>query len=167
MAQDDLSQIVNVVNLYAVATDSHRYDLFERVFTPDVRIDFGGGAAWTSREQLMQGFKAIHAVFSATQHIVSGHTSIVDGDEAHCVSYVHARFLRDIPDGVFDSTGWYDDQLVRTAEGWRIKDRVSRMVSATGNHRVMQAMPDVDTNFNLLSLFGEAAEGRVRFLERA
>lgn len=164
MSQDDLSQIINVVNLYAVALDSHRYDLFEHVFTPDVRIDFGGGAAWTGRDQLVQGFKAIHAVFSATQHITSGHASVIEGDTARCLSYVHARFLRDIPDGLFDSTGWYDDQLVRTGDGWRIKDRVSRMVSATGNHRVMQAMPDVDTNFNLMSLYVESAAGRVRFL---
>lgn len=162
---DDLIQITNVLNLYAVALDSHRYDLFEKVFTPDVRIDFGGGAAWTSRAALESGFKAIHAVFAATQHIVSGHAIEVDGDRARSLSYVNARFMRDI-DGkraVFDSTGWYDDALIRTPEGWRIKDRVSRMVSATGEHRVMQAMPDVDTDFKLKSLAAEAEAGRVAF----
>src|SRR5262249_3827458 len=154
-----------VVNLYAVALDAHRYELFEQIFTPDIRIDFGGGAAWSDRKTLQDGFKAIHAVFSATQHIVSGHAILQSGEGAHCLSYVHARFLRPIEGklAVFDSTGWYDDALVRTDEGWRIKDRVSRMVSATGDHRVMQAMPGVDTDFQLLSLAGEADAGRVGF----
>lgn len=37
------------------------------------------------------------------------------------------------------------------------------MVSATGEHRVMQAMPDVDTDFKLKSLATEAEAGRVAF----
>lgn len=166
MGGDDISQITNVVNLYAVALDGHRYDLFEQVFTPDVRIDFGGGAEWSSRSALQEGFLAIHAVFSATQHIVSGHATMVDGDKACCLSYVYARFLRRLEDGlgVFDSTGWYDDKLVRTEQGWRIQHRISRMVAATGDHRVMQAMPGVNTDFQLFSLADEASAGRIGLL---
>lgn len=165
----DYSQIVNVVNLYAVAVDSHRYDLFDRVFTDDIRCDFGGGpgAAFTDRETLASTFQQIHAVFAATQHITSGHAIHLSGDRAHCFSYVSARFRREVEgagDCLFTSTGWYDDTLVRTAEGWRIKDRTSRMVSYGGDIRVMQVMPGVDTNYQLLSLFEEAAKGEIKFL---
>lgn len=165
MNAEDFSQIVNIVNLYAVATDSHRYDLFEQIFTPDVRLDFGAGAALDGLDTLMTAYRAIHAVFSATQHMTSGHVVRVEGNEAYCFSYVAGRFRRTLDggEGLFESTGWYDDTLVRTPQGWRIRERISRMVSHAGDIRVMQAMPDVDTNYILTSLFDEADAGRIAF----
>jgi hypothetical protein len=170
MNADDFAQIVNMVNLYAVATDSRRYELFEHIFTDDVHLDFGAGAALDGLDILIPAYRGIHAVFSATQHMTSGHVVQVDGDRACCFSYVTGRFRRALDDGegLFESTGWYDDTLIRTGRGWRIRERISRMVSYQGDIRVMQAMPDVDTNYALVSLFSEADAGRIAFpLERA
>ncbi|PEQ13787.1 hypothetical protein B2G71_05600 [Novosphingobium sp. PC22D] len=166
MTADDISQIVNVVNLYAVATDSRRYELFRQVFTDTVHLDFGAGAAIDGLDTLISAYQDIHAGFSATQHMTSGHTVQVEGDEARAFSYVSARFRRELDDGegLFTSTGWYDDVLVRTWHGWRISERASRMVSYAGDHRVMQAMPGVDTNYVLASLFQEADAGNIGFL---
>lgn len=164
---EDTVQVIATINLYATALDTHRYDLFERVFTEDARADFGGAAAFEGRETLVEAFKAIHAPFHSTQHITSGHSVTVEADTACCLSYVHAYFTRHI-DGVhcvFDSSGWYDDQLVRQIDGWRIRNRVSRMVTANGDRRVMQAMPGIHVDFQLLSLSEEAAEGRIAFLQ--
>lgn len=160
-----IADVVNVVNLYAAALDSQRYGLFEQVFTEDAKVDFGGGVVFPDRATLMAAFDTIHAAFSATQHATSGHVVLFDAGGAKCFSYVHARFRRMI-DGVdclFDSTGWYDDRLVETADGWRIALRASRMVSWTGNIRVMQAMEEASADFPLASLFVEAREGRVGF----
>lgn len=167
MSGSDFAEIVNVINTYAVAVDAHRYELFGRVFSADVRCDFGGGAAFTDLETLSSVFAQIHAVFAATQHIVSGHAITLDGDRANCLSYVAARFRREIEGApaVFESTGWYDDVLTRTAAGWRIADRTSRMVSYGGDIRVMQAMPGVDTNYPLLSLSEEDRAGRIQFFQ--
>lgn len=168
MSSNDVTSVIACTNLYAIALDSHRYDLFDRVFTEEVRSDFGGGAAFNGRAALVSAFKAIHEPFNSTQHIVSGHSVTVDGDAAFCLSYVNAFFTR-IIDGalcVFNSTGWYDDQLVRHADGWLIKDRVSRMVTATGDHRVMEAMPGVDVDFKLRSLAAEADAGAVQYLRQ-
>lgn len=166
MQPDDISQITNILNLYAVATDAHRYDLFRGIFTEDIHLDFGAGAAIDGIATLMSVYADIHAVFSATQHMTSGHTIAVDGDSARAFSYVSARFRRGLDDGegLFVSTGWYDDALVRTADGWRITHRVSRMVSYGGDIRVMQTMPGVDTNYVLASLFEETDAGRIGFL---
>lgn len=164
---DDTIKIISTINLYAIALDCHRYDLFDQVFTDDVRTDFGGGAEFRGRQPLVDAFIAIHAPFASTQHIVSGHSVRAEGDTACCLSYVHAYFTRNI-DGalcVFDSSGWYDDQIVRQGAGWRIKDRVSRMVTANGDHRVMQAMPGIDVDFKLLSLSAEAAAGQIKFFK--
>lgn len=166
MESNEFSSIINIVNLYAVAVDSHRYDLFEQVFTDDIICDFGGGAAFTDRQTLIDTFRNIHAVFQATQHMVSGHSILVDGNRAQCFSYVDGRFRRRISsgDGLFCSTGWYDDSLIRTPKGWRIRHRISRMVSHSGDIEVMQVMPGVDTNYDLASLSAEAGKGAVNFL---
>ncbi len=168
MSSNDTTDIIACLNLYAVALDAHRYDLFDRIFTEDARTDFGGGAKFRGRAPLVTAFKAIHAPFHSTQHIISGHSVVVDGDAAFCMSYVHAYFTRIIDGDLssFDSSGWYDDQLVRHRDGWLIKDRVSRMVTANGDHRVMQAMPGVDVDFKLLSLSAEADAGRIEYLRR-
>lgn len=163
----DTIQVIATINLYATALDTHRYDLLERVFADDACTDFGGGAAFEERESLVEAFKTIHAPFHATQHIVSGHSVTVEADTAYCMSYVQAYFTRHV-EGVlcvFEFSGWYDDQLVRQADGWRIRNCVSRMVTANGDHRVMQAMPGIDVDFRLLSLSEEAAAGRIAFLQ--
>lgn len=165
MSSDDVLSTISIVNLYAVAVDSHRYDLFDRIFTPDVKIDFGGGYGWTGLDPLKTSFEAIHAPFFSTQHIVSGHNVTVERDEAFCLSYVHARFQREV-DGkrrLFDSTGWYDDKLIRTSAGWRIKERVSRMVSTIGDTRVMLPTAEADTPFDVLALAAERKADRVSF----
>ncbi len=167
MVAEDVALITNLVNLYPIAVDSHRYGMFEKIFTEDIRCDFGGGAAFTDRATLTRVFKDIHAVFTATQHMTSGHAVTVTGEEARCFSYVCGRFRRKLDDGngLFESTGWYDDLLVRTPIGWRIKDRISRMVTYSGDLRVMQTMPGIDTSYALVSLYEEAHAGRVRFFE--
>ena len=44
----------------------------------------------------------------------------------------------------FENAGWYDDVFVRTAEGWKIKHRVSRSNWWGGNLRVL--MTDANTS---------------------
>jgi len=165
---DDISQITNLINLYAVAVDSRRYGLFEQIFTQDIQCDFGGGAGFSERDTFISAFEQIHAPFSATQHMTSGHTIMVEGEDAWCFSYVHGRFRRELDNAqaLFESTGWYDDVLIKGDEGWRIQRRISRMVSYAGDARVMQAMPGVDTNFVLAALHEDGDAGAVAVLHQ-
>ena len=73
MSAQDIAGIVNLINLYPVAVDSQQWALFDRVFTPNARTDFGGGAAFTGLEAIKQAFEAIHAPFDATQHVTTNH----------------------------------------------------------------------------------------------
>ena len=167
MRAGDIAEIVNTLNLYAVALDSHRYGLFEQVFTEDVTVDFGAGAAFTGLKTLQAGFEMVHAGFASTQHITSGHVVCQEGQEAFAGSYVRAIFQRPV-DGakaVFDTTGWYDDILVRTPEGWRVRSWVSRMVSARGDAQVMQTIQGAPAKYDVFSLAGEADADRVDFLK--
>jgi hypothetical protein len=143
MSGNEIAEIVNVVNFYAVAVDSHAWELFDRIFTEDVEADFGGAAVWQGLGPLKDAFAAIHASFASTQHATRGHHVAIDGDRATCLSYVHANFIRDVPEGGnrYEAIGWYDDALRRTPAGWRIARRISRTQWSGGNPAVLESAP--------------------------
>ncbi len=160
---DDRLSVIMTTNLYATAVDTLQWHLLDRVFTPDVSIDFGGGAVWSGLADLRQAFHAIHEPFQATQHITTNHTVALNGDSAHCLSYVHGIFLREVGEGgnMFESGGWYDDQLVRAGDDWLIYKRVCRSVWVKGNPKVLETQPGMTGIPQLYSLAAEAAEGRL------
>jgi hypothetical protein len=163
MHSEDIVEIINLVNLYPVAVDTLRFDLFDQIFTPDVQASFGGAAQWRDLASLKRDFAAIHEPFTATLHVTTNHQVGVDGDKATCISYVRGQFIRDVGEGesLFESTGWYDDRLVRTPAGWRIRERACRSVWAGGDPRVLQTKPGVTGEQKLDSLSREARAGRV------
>lgn len=167
MDGQEVAAIVNVINLYPVAVDTQTWRLFDHVFTEDVHADFGGPARWGDLASLKQAFDAIHAPFAATQHATRGHHVAVDDERATCLSYVLGRFIREVPSGgnMFESAGWYDDELVRTPAGWRISKRVCRMLWWGGNPAVLLTSPDVHIEHLLDSLVAEAKAGRLGHLK--
>lgn len=162
MPSEDIVEIVNLINLYPVAVDAQRWDLFDQIFTADVQANFGGAARWEGLEALKRDFAAIHAPFTATLHFTSNHQVGVAGDTATCISYVRGQFVRDLGEGdrLFESTGWYDDRLVRTAAGWRVRERACRSVWAGGDPRVLQTQAGVGEQ-KMDALSREAAAGQV------
>lgn len=168
MQAQDITDIGNVINLYPVAVDTQQWQLFDRVFTADASADFGGAAVWQGLEAIKQAFAAIHEPFTATQHVTTNHQVAVEGDAATCLSYVHGRFIRPVPQGgsMFESSGWYDDRLVRTGQGWRIRHRACRMLWWGGNPAVLETMPGVKVEQVLDSLRAEAQAGNIGHVER-
>jgi hypothetical protein len=166
MRGDDVLEIIGLANRYALAVDARRWALFDQVFSHDAVADFGGPARFEGLAALKRDFAAIHAPFQATQHVVTNHQVLVDGDRANCVSYVHGRFVREVPGGgpMFESGGWYDDELERGFAGWRIARRTCRTVWTAGNPAVLQTMPGVTVEQETHALHDEAAAGRLAFL---
>lgn len=168
MSNDDTVQIVNIINRYALAVDTQHWELFDQVFTDDIAADyFGDGPTWTDLASFKRDFEMIHAVFEATQHTTTNHQIAIDGDQAIAISYVHGRFIRPMPEGgnMFESNGWYEDQLVRKSAGWRIKNRVCRMIWGNGNPQVMAPSPDAPVELSFTSLRAEAEAGRLGLLK--
>lgn len=163
----DREDIIELINLYGFAVDTQRWDLFDRIFTADCDADYGATSRWTDRERFKADFGVFHALFDATQHVMTNHLVKLDGDRAAAHTYGSWRLIRhaagDPP--VWDGTGYYDDQLVRTREGWRIAKRVSGVVFWTGNPRVQTPMREIEFQLDLVSLREEGAEGRLNFLK--
>jgi hypothetical protein len=137
---EDKAEIIEVLNLYAFALDAHSWDLFDRIFTDDARADYGAGADWRSRADLVSAFVDIHARLDSHQHTIMGHLVHVDADTAYSFTYGNWLLIKYGTEGgpTWLGTGWYDDELVRTDRGWRIKHRISRIVSYSGNSKIPQ-----------------------------
>ena len=165
MSHAEISEIISLVNFYPFAVDSLSIDLFDQIFAEDAHVDFGGPAQWHDLASLKRDFLAIHQPFRATQHKTGNHRVILNGDRANCLAYVHACFVRDVGEGgnIFEVRGWYDDTFRKTPAGWRITNRTSRNICATGNEKVLQTMPGVTVELKFDQLSAEVAAGRVAY----
>ncbi|HTQ16556.1 nuclear transport factor 2 family protein [Mycobacterium sp.] len=158
--------ITQLVNLYGLAVDSQRWELFDRIFDTDVNADYGPTSHWTDLAQLKADFAAFHDPFDSTQHSMSTHVVHVDGDRAHSFCNGGWRLVRRAAgsDPLWDRTGWYDDTLARTADGWRITRRICRITWWTGNPLVNGTIPGVSFDLTTTVLRHEADAGRVGVL---
>src|SRR5271156_5746603 len=157
----DIAQVVAVVNLYGLAVDSQRWDLFDQIFTADVDADYGPSSHWTQLEQFRRDFAAFHAPFDTTQHTMSTHVVRIDDDVAHCFCNGSWRLVREAVDGdpLWDGTGWYDDTLMSTPDGWRIARRGCRATWWTGAPLVQDTIPGVKFELTTTMLRAEATAG--------
>ena len=167
----DRDEIVGKINLYALGVDAQRWDLFDRVFTSHCDVDFGSAARWDNLVQFKQDFAAFHAPFDATQHMMANHQVVlIDSDHAHSLTYGSWRLVRHAAadqgtgGALWDGTGWYDDQWIRTHSGWLIARRVCRVIWWTGNDAVRLTLPGVTFDDPLCNLREEGAARRVAFL---
>ena len=167
MVEQDKAAVIELMNLYAFALDTARWDLFDRIFVEDITADFGPASAlWHDLPSFKRGFAAFHATLDSYQHTMMGHLVHIDGDKAYAFAYGNWLLVREATEGgsSWMGTGWYDDEVVRSVSGWRIARRVCRLASWTGNPAVPQPnigqTPDMKTN--VLREFGEA--GNLGFL---
>ncbi|MDB5972480.1 MAG: hypothetical protein JWQ90_4930 [Hydrocarboniphaga sp.] len=167
MSQPDIMSIIQLVNLYGVAVDAQRWDLFDRIFTDDVDADYSESAHWRDRARFKSDFAAFHAPFDSTQHCMMNHLVQVDGDSAQAFTYGSWRLVRHAAGGspLWDGSGWYDDEVMRTQAGWRIRKRICRVVWWTGNPTVNETIPGVKFELNACVLRREGEAGRVGFLK--
>jgi hypothetical protein len=167
MAQSDHEAAVRLVTLYGVAVDSQRWDLFDQVFTPDIFADYSEPAIWRDLETFKRDFAVYHDPFDGTQHTMTSIVSDFDGDAGRVLTYGQWLLIRYAVHGggcEWRGQGWYDDALVRTPGGWRIKQRRCRIISWSGNPEVNETTPGVKFALPTTSLRAEERSGDLGFL---
>ena len=167
MVDTDKADIIEIMNLYAFALDTHQWDLFDRVFTDDVVAVFGpAGAGWQGLDVFKASFAEFHDRLDSHQHTMMGHLVEVDGDSAHAFSYGNWLLVRNDAEGgsTWMGTGWYDDEVVRTETGWRISRRVCRLQGWSGNPLVPEPHNEHNPDMNVKVLHEFAAAGEIGFL---
>ena len=132
MSLEEISDRLEIQDLfvrYTYAIDTQDWDALDQVFTPDAFIDYSamGGSAGdlpSTKKFLSDAMPN----FPSFQHMTSSSTITVNGDTADAKTICHNPMVLDTND---DPTLmlcglWYVDKLVRTADGWRIKERVEQ-----------------------------------------
>jgi hypothetical protein len=122
-AADDKLAVAETVYRYAIGLDTRDFGLYRSIFAPEVAIDFtsyrGGEAAVMTAERWVQAVRPLITGLAATQHSMTNPLAAVDGDRATCRMYVQAHHVYepDDPASWFTIGGYYDDTLVRSADG--------------------------------------------------
>ena len=119
----DHQHIVDVLTRYTTGIDRRDWPLFRTVFTDDCTLDYGDIGSWHGVDAVTDFMEQSHAPAGHTLHRMTNHVIAVDGDTATARTYVDALVLAaDNASGV-NAAGFYDDELVRTADGWRVARR--------------------------------------------
>lgn len=124
--RDDRQDISDLLVRYATGIDRRDWPLFRTVFTDDCELDYGEIGAWDGVDAVTNFMEQVHAMAGHTLHRLTNQAITVDGDKAAARTYVDALIMfGDNQTGVtgVNGIGFYDDELVRTPDGWRIARR--------------------------------------------
>ncbi|OAA27737.1 SnoaL-like domain-containing protein [Frankia sp. EI5c] len=123
--REDLELIREVLIRYSTGIDRRDWPLFRTCWTPDAEADYGHLGHFSGADAITELMVAAHRDLGSTRHQLSNFVIEVDGDRATASTYVHAVLMLSTsdPNAWIDVVGGYEDDLVRTPEGWRISRR--------------------------------------------
>ena len=129
--REERQDISELLLRYATGIDRRDWPLFRTVFTEDCELDYGEIGAWKGVDEVTDFMEQTHALLGQTMHRLSNMSITVDGDRGTARTYLDGLMMA--PDnriGV-NAVGFYDDEIVRTDDGWRIARRRYTQVRLT------------------------------------
>jgi 3-phenylpropionate/cinnamic acid dioxygenase small subunit len=121
--REDRQDIADVLLRYATGIDRRDWPLFRTVFTDDCQLDYGEVGSWKGVDAITEFMQQAHAMAGHTMHRLTNQVIAVDGDAAQSRTYVDALIMLGDGNSGVNAAGFYDDDLVRTAGGWRVARR--------------------------------------------
>ncbi|HEY2302549.1 MAG TPA: nuclear transport factor 2 family protein [Acidimicrobiales bacterium] len=125
MGTDDYVEIQQLLARYCHVVDNKQWDQLASIFTPDAGVTVVGIYPRTT------GIEAIIPLYSTVMRHPLAHesTSLIVTEESETVTRIASKWVTVRANGNAGA-GVYEDEVVRTSEGWRIKERVARPVAA-------------------------------------
>jgi hypothetical protein len=124
----DRLEIQDLMNTYATAIDTKNFDDLDKVFTPDAYIDYRAMGGIDGRFPEVKAWLAqVLPNFSTYYHMVGNVAIKVTGDTATSKIICFNPMQMDLEGGSKQTMFlglWYIDKFVRTADGWRMCERV-------------------------------------------
>jgi hypothetical protein len=125
----DRAEIHDVIVRYGWAIDTKDWSLLDTCFTADAEVDYSSnpGGKKGPYQQIRSWLEKMISAFPVTQHLMANIDVQLAGDTATCRTMVtnpQGAATREGPLHFFYVGARYDDQFVRTPDGWRIKLRV-------------------------------------------
>jgi hypothetical protein len=129
----DRAAITDVTIRYCWALDTKDWAVLDTVFTEDANGDLLEDVV--GRVAIKKRVETALSRMDETQHLISNHQIVVRGDTATCRCYLQAQHVRKAAHGGpnFIIAGRYEDELRRTADGWRITFRRLVVMWTDGN----------------------------------
>jgi len=126
----DRLEIQQLLVDYSTAIDQRRFDDLDKVFTPDAYIDYRELGGIDGRfPEVKKWLSAVLPTFPVYAHMLGNFSVRVEGDTASSrVICFNPMVLPGDKDQVLFCGLWYDDEFVRTAEGWRMTRRVETKI---------------------------------------
>ena len=121
--RDDRQDISELLVRYATGIDRRDWPLFRTVFTDDCELDYGEIGVWRGVDEVTDFMDKTHAPAGHTLHRLSNQAITVDGDKAVARTYVDAVIMFGDNQSGVNAWGFYDDEIVRSSDGWRIARR--------------------------------------------
>jgi 3-phenylpropionate/cinnamic acid dioxygenase small subunit len=122
-AREDRQDISELLVRYATGIDRRDWPLFRTVFTDDCELDYGEIGTWQGVDAVTEFMDKTHAMAGHTLHRLTNQVIAVDGDNATARTYIDAVIMFGDNQAGVNAWGFYDDEVVRTADGWRIARR--------------------------------------------
>lgn len=122
----DRLEIQQLLVDYSTAIDARRFDDLDRVFTADAYIDYRAMGGVDGRYPEVKAWLAqVLPNFPAYAHMLGNFDVKIDGDTATARTLCfNPMVLGGENQQVLFCGLWYDDAFVRTADGWRMTQRV-------------------------------------------
>ena len=123
----DRQDIFDCVHLYSRGLDRHDVEILAKKVYHKDGLDEHGRAKFNDIVKFAEGMNTLHdAHYEAHQHHITNHNCDLDGDVAHCESYVIVTLLsKEPPQKVWLSGGRYIDRIERRDGCWKIALRTS------------------------------------------
>jgi len=134
----DKQEITEICYRYGLALDRRDWAALAALFTPDANAFYLDMPPARGYQAIEDTCRTALAPLSATQHLISNVVVRLGGDHAESSCYLQAQHVKAGTAGGdnFIIAGRYDDQLVRTPDGWRIRERRLQAMWTDGNPAV-------------------------------
>jgi 3-phenylpropionate/cinnamic acid dioxygenase small subunit len=148
-SMNDRLQIIDVISSVGFHADQRRWDLVEAAFAEEAVIDYRShetAAAGQSEPQALTPREIVTAWqtqlpgYLHTQHLVTNPIIRIDGDWASATSQVYATHYLPNAEGedYWTFIGFYEHELQRTSEGWKITLMRANKQFELGNAKLPQ-----------------------------
>jgi 3-phenylpropionate/cinnamic acid dioxygenase small subunit len=143
---EDKLAVAETLYRYAKGVDERDWDAYRSIFTERVTVDFSSYDATRAPVEMptddwIAQIRPLFTGLHATQHLMANPLAEVNGDRATVTMYVRAHhvFEPHVDDSWFTIGGFYDDELVRSSEGWLLTRVKLTVTWRLGRPEIMEA----------------------------
>jgi hypothetical protein len=132
----DRAEIQELLTRYCHAIDENDWPTLDNIFTDDTECDYSQfGGPRCDKKGLIEFLSGFVGSIAGSQHTISTMTIDLAADTAKVRTAAQVMLIMPDENGVnqINVSGlWYHDTVVKTTQGWRIKQRTLKYAWASG-----------------------------------